>query len=98
MLYAVIFEDNTGLGDDVRVAHMGDHLTFLERHAGEIMAAGPLREASGTPVGGLWLVKANARSSVEALIKEDPFWPTGLRASVRILAWQQVFADGRRLI
>jgi hypothetical protein len=31
------------------------------------------------------------------LIKEDPFWPTGLRKSVCILAWNQVFADGRRL-
>ena len=34
---------------------------------------------------------------VEALVKEDPFWPTGLRRSVRILGWSQVFADGKRL-
>jgi uncharacterized protein YciI len=31
-------------------------------------------------------------------VKKDPFWPTGLRKSVRILAWKQVFADGRRSI
>ena len=33
-----------------------------------------------------------------ARIKADPFWPTGLRRSVRILSWAQVFAEGRRLI
>jgi hypothetical protein len=31
-------------------------------------------------------------------VKEDPFWPTGLRRSVRILSWSQVFAEGKRLI
>jgi hypothetical protein len=28
----------------------------------------------------------------------DPFWPTGLRKAVRVLAWMQVFADGKRRI
>jgi uncharacterized protein YciI len=31
-------------------------------------------------------------------VKADPFWPTGLRHSVRILSWSQVFADGKRLL
>jgi hypothetical protein len=35
---------------------------------------------------------------VDALVKEDPFWPTGLRRSVRVLEWSQVFRDGKRLI
>jgi hypothetical protein len=35
---------------------------------------------------------------VEALVKEDPFWPTGLRGSIRILCWSRVFADGMRLV
>jgi uncharacterized protein YciI len=33
---------------------------------------------------------------VAALYRADPFWPTGLRRSVRVLAWSQVFADGKR--
>lgn len=36
------------------------------------------------------------RAAVGTLVREDPFWPTGLRSSVRVLAWTQVSADGAR--
>jgi uncharacterized protein len=98
MLYAVLFEDNAKLGSDVRRRHMPAHLSFLERNALHIKAAGPLKTSSGDIAGGLWLVEADSADVVDALVKEDPFWPTGLRRSVRILGWSQVFADGRRLI
>ena len=98
MLYAVIFEDNPDLPGDVRRRHMPDHLAFLERNAGGIKAAGPLHDPSGGPAGGLWVVEADDFGAVDALVKEDPFWPTGLRKTVRIVRWTQVFADGRRLI
>jgi uncharacterized protein YciI len=94
MLYAVLFEDNENLGSDVRRQHMPSHLAFLERNASRIKAAGPLR----APAGGLWLVEADSPDVVDALVKEDPFWPTGLRRSVRIVNWSQVFANGKRLI
>jgi uncharacterized protein YciI len=98
MLYAVLFEDNENLGSDIRRQHMPSHLSFLERNASRIKAAGPLRALAGDPAGGLWLVEADSPDAVGALVKEDPFWPTGLRRSVRILSWSQVFADGKRLI
>jgi uncharacterized protein YciI len=98
MLYAVLFEDDTTLGADVRRQHMPAHLLFLEKNAARIKAAGPLRATSGDPAGGLWVVEADSSDEVDALVKADPFWPTGLRRSVRILNWSQVFADGRRLI
>jgi uncharacterized protein YciI len=98
MLYAVLFEDNPDLGADVRRRHMPAHLSFLERHASQILAAGPLRLPSGEPGGGLWLVRAKGHEDVQALVEEDPFWPTGLRHSVRVLAWTRVFADGARVI
>jgi uncharacterized protein YciI len=98
MLYAVLFEDNPKLGADVRRQYMPKHLAFLERNASRIKAAGPLRSASGAAAGGLWLVEADNPEAVEALVKEDPFWPTGLRRSVRILCWSQVFSDGKRPI
>lgn len=98
MLYAILFEDNASFGSDVRRQHMPAHLSFLERNAARIKAAGPLRVSSGEPAGGLWVVEADSPEVVEALVKEDPFWPTGLRRSVRILSWHQVFAGGRRLI
>ena len=55
-----------------------------------------MRDAeSGEPAGGLWLVHADRQEAVRELIEADPFWPTGLRKSVRILEWTQVFADGK---
>jgi uncharacterized protein len=98
MKFVVLFEDNAAAGIDVRRKHMPEHLAFLQRHAAMIQAAGPLAGADGQGAGGLWLVEAKDPSEVDALVKEDPFWPTGLRKSVRILAWNQVFADGKALI
>ena len=98
MLYAVLFEDNESHAA-MRARHMEAHLAFLAERKDRVRAAGPLAEGqSGTPAGGLWLVEAESPAAVEALIAEDPFWPTGLRKSQRILAWRQVFAAGQRLI
>jgi uncharacterized protein len=98
MLFAVLFEDNPNLGSDIRRKHMAAHLAFLENNAGSIKAAGPLQTLSGNPAGGLWVVDADHTGLVDTLVKADPFWPTGLRHAVRVLAWPQVFADGKRLI
>lgn len=97
MLYAVLFEDDPALGVEVRQRHMPAHLAFLDRNATAIRAAGPLLSSAGQAEGGLWLVEADNPEDVDSLVQKDPFWPTGLRRSVRILVWRQVFADGRRL-
>jgi uncharacterized protein len=97
MLYAVLFTDDDAHAD-ARRRLMPAHLDFLEKHRDRIRAAGPLREPDGTAAGGLWLVEADTADAVTTLYQEDPFWPTGLRKSVRVLQWKQVFADGRRLI
>jgi len=98
MKFVVLLEDDPTAGSDIRGKHMPAHLAFLELHSARVQAAGPLKTRDGNGAGGLWLVQAADHSEVNALVKEDPFWPTGLRKSVRILAWNQVFADGRRLI
>ena len=97
-LYAVLFEDNDAAAHK-RQHHMADHLAFLERNQPAIVSAGPMTDtATGRPAGGLWLVREASEEAVRALVEEDPFWPTGLRQSYEILAWKQVFADGRRQI
>ncbi len=98
MLFAVMFEDNPGTGADIRARHMPHHLAFLERNKAQIKAAGPLATAAGSGAGGMWLVEAGDEPSVRKLVEEDPLWPTGLRKSVQVLCWNQVFADGKRLI
>ncbi len=98
MIYAVLFEDDARRAD-MRAKHMPDHLSFLEHNAACITAAGPLEDtAAGAPAGGLWIVQADSPQSVRSLVESDPFWPTGLRKSVRILAWRHVFSDGKRRI
>ena len=52
----------------------------------------------GRPAGGLRIVEAENDAEVDRLVKDDPLWSNGLRKSVRICAWSQVFADGRVLI
>ncbi len=95
-LFVVQFEDDPTLAY-VRPRLMPDHLSFLERNGVAIRAAGPLRDiAADTPAGGLWLVEATDASAVDALVRQDPFWPAGLRRSVRVLEWTRVFADGAR--
>jgi uncharacterized protein len=98
MLFAVLFTDNPEFAA-ARARLMPDHLAFLQRNSSSIRAAGPLSDpASGEGAGGLWLVEADTPAAVKALYESDPFWPTGLRQSIRVLEWRQVFADGRRLI
>ena len=98
MIYAVLFEDDDSRAD-MRPKHMPAHLAFLEQNATSIQAAGPLKQAdSGAGAGGLWLVEADSAETVQSLVEADPFWSTGLRKSVRVLEWKQVFANGKRQI
>lgn len=98
MIYAVLFEDDASRAD-MRPRLMPEHLAFLERHAASVQAAGPLKDAAdGAAAGGLWLVTADSPRAVRSLVEADPFWPSGLRKSVRILEWTRVFADGKRRI
>jgi uncharacterized protein len=97
MRFAVLFEDDPAKAD-VRPRLMPEHLAFLARNADRVLEAGPLSEADGAPAGGLWIVEAADAKEARALVEEDPFWPTGLRRSVRVLGWRRVFADGRSLL
>jgi uncharacterized protein YciI len=97
MLYVVLLGDNPA-HVEARERLMPVHLEFLAQNESHIRAAGPLRDAEdGCGAGGLWVVEADNAQVVAALVEADPFWPTGLRKSVRILEWRQVFAqDGGR--
>lgn len=98
MKYAVMFEDNDEFAH-MRSRYMNDHLQFLGDNSDRINAAGPLKDATTEePAGGLWIVEAENVGQVQALVEADPFWPTGLRQSIRILSWTQVYADGQKLI
>ena len=92
MPYLILFEDAPD-HDHVRAQHMTDHLAFLTANADAIRSAGPLFEGD-TPAGGAWIATVESVAKAHALVEADPFWPTGLRKSVRILHWKHVFSDG----
>lgn len=94
MLFCVLFEDNPGM-DHLRQQHMSDHLSFLDTLGDCVLGAGPMFEGREGR-GGMWLVRADSAAEVQTLVETDPFWPTGLRKSVTILEWRQVFRDGAR--
>ena len=96
MLFVVLFEDNPEVKGDVRSQMMSIHQDFQEA-SGAILEAGPLRAADGTPGGGMWIVETDSFEAVERLIKADPFWPTGLRKSYRIMSWTRMLTGGRRV-
>lgn len=98
MLYTIHFHDNTDADPDIRPRFMQEHLAFLGNNKGVIHAAGPLKEEDGTVKSGLWLVTVDNAEQAWALVKADPFWPTGLRDVVEIKHWAQVFANGRALV
>ena len=98
MKYIVLLEDNPTADPNIRSTHMEAHIQFLESNNAAIEAAGPLFENDDAGAGGIWIVTADSESSVRALVEQDPFWPTGLRASIRVLKWTQVFANGQRLV
>lgn len=98
MKYVVLFEDNDEFAQ-MRQQYMADHLDFLRDNSNLIDAAGPLKDATtAASAGGIWIVECSEAAQVQALVEADPFYPTGLRKSIRILEWTQVFADGRQLI
>jgi uncharacterized protein len=95
-LFAVLLEDEPERASEIRRLHMSAHIEFLERNAAAIRAAGPLHDgAAGQLAGGLWLVESHSAEAVKILTQEDPFWPAGLRRSIRVLEWRRVFANGR---
>jgi hypothetical protein len=98
MKYAVLFEDNDEFAH-MRPKFMADHLQFLADNIDRIEIAGPMKEAqSQQSAGGLWVVDAESPEQVQALVETDPFWPTGLRKSIRILEWTHVYAYGTKMI
>ncbi|MBB4568596.1 YciI family protein [Rhizobium leucaenae] len=96
-LFAVLFEDDQQHAAAIRQEYLENHLDFLEANATFIKTAGPLRRQDNAFAGGLWLVEAPDAAEVERLVQADPFWSTGLRKSVQIMAWNWVFANGVRL-
>jgi uncharacterized protein len=89
MLFVVLFTDRPGLGA-LRAAHLQAHIEWVAVNQAHVRLAGSLREEPGqVPRGGLWIVEAESKDSIHALMQTDPFWICGLRQEVQVLHWSK---------
>ena len=86
--WAVIFDnatDHPGLGDQ---HHKDAHHAYLTKHRDMIRLAGAVSDDKGREFsGGMWVVEANARELVQALVQSCPFYQSGVHKSYRIAWW-----------
>jgi len=98
MLFAVQFVDRQDRYA-VREQHLQAHCAWLDRHRDVVLVGGSLRNApADQPVGGLWIVEAESRAAIAALIQTDPFWMHGLRERFEIYHWSKAFPERHALI
>jgi uncharacterized protein YciI len=92
MRWVVIFDDAPDMMS-VRREREPLHLAFLEQHRDSIRIAGGLREnPGGSFVGGLWVVEADSRDQVDALVAADPYYVPAHR-KYRVLTWGKALPD-----
>jgi hypothetical protein len=93
MLYVVRFTDKPNSAAK-RKELLASHIAWLDQHKDMILVPGSLRPEHGQdPVGGMWLVEAPDKKTIEALFQSDPFWAQGLRQSCEILHWSKAFPE-----
>lgn len=93
MKYVVLFENNLGTEKSLRLSYLPLHVQFLQRNSGRIAAAGDLSDLHNNEAGGLWVVNAEDEAEVIDCVRADPYWPTGLRKSYRVMKWSQTLAE-----
>lgn len=95
MLFAVLFTDKPGQGQR-RAQHLADHIAWVDLHKNQVLVAGSLRDnPEDVPRGGLWVVEAESKAAVMALVATDPFYTCGLRQGVEVLHWSKALPDHR---
>lgn len=91
MLFAVILRNKPGQAA-LGAEHRDAHIRWLDEHHDVVRVAGSLRETfDATPVGGLWVVEADSKEAVLALLVTDPYYTCGLRSSHEVLHWRKAF-------
>jgi len=98
MLFAVLFTDKPDHGT-LRAAQLEAHVAWVARQQHHVLVAGSLRHAPGdVPRGGLWIVEAESKAAVLALIETDPFSTCGLRQTVEVFHWSKALPEHRALV
>lgn len=87
MRYIAIFTDIAD-GSAIRAEWTEAHQAFLRAHKGALRLAGAVRPEHGeAPRGGVWVFDTETRAEADAIVRQDPFFVAGLRASYDLFAW-----------
>jgi uncharacterized protein YciI len=82
--------DKPGHGE-VRLANRAAHLAHLDKHAANLIAAGPLLSDDGQAmIGSLLLMEFADRAAADRFRAEDPYGKAALFQSVTITPWRKV--------
>lgn len=83
----------------VRKDRYGEHLEFLEDHAGLLLACGAKLSDDGSHAdGGIYLVNLDTREEAEAFIAADPFARADLFRHVVVRRWRKAYLGGQNFL
>ena len=90
MLFCVFSFDKQNAGD-VRAANRDAHLAYVKGLGTRVKALGPfLSEDGEAMIGSLYIVEAEARDAVEAIVAADPYVKADLFDRYEIHPWRHV--------
>ena len=75
---------------ELRAATRPVHLEHLHALGDAILAAGPLLDGEGNPIGSLLIIDFPDRKAAIQFAADDPYALAGLFASVAVTAWRKV--------
>jgi len=90
MLFAVICIDNDDAAN-VRAEKKSEHIEFLQKHISSFKIVGPFLDENDKSIGGIAIIDARDRDSLNLLVAQDPFVASGVFKEVRIYPWRDTF-------
>jgi uncharacterized protein YciI len=75
----------------LRAATRPEHMSYLQAVDERILAAGPLLDLEGQPMGSLLIIDFPDRAAAYRFAAADPYALAGLFASVAVTSWRRVF-------
>lgn len=98
MIFAVRMHDSAD-APSLRKTHLAEHLAYVATIMPHILVAGALAGEGDSPPGSLAVMEMPDQASLEALMKQDPYWRHGVWARYEIQPYNPVvgsWVEGQR--
>jgi uncharacterized protein len=90
--YTIIAHDKPG-ANARRLTHLAAHLAHVEANLGQMLVAGPLRNADGEICASLLVVKAETEAEARAFLEKDPYFAADIWDNIEIHSFNAVAGD-----